>query len=65
MQNQQLLMLCQRTLSGGNSNMVSSITAHKCGQFLAYGLNLLHSHLMIQDAKPKIIDGLLAPTFLM
>jgi len=59
MQHQKLLMVCWRSFFGGCSDIITTIFAHKGGQYCDYGLMLLHSPMIIWDARPNIIDDLL------
>jgi len=43
-------------LEGSSDNGIS-IFAHTGGPYFVYGLQLLHSPLIIQDATPKFVDA--------
>jgi len=57
MEDQTLLTLCGGSFLGGSNNIVTSIFTHKGSQYSNYGLLLLHSPVIIKDARPKIIDA--------
>jgi len=51
---------CWQSLFGGSCDIVNSIFAHKGGEYNDFGQMLLHGPVIIQDARPKIIDAPLA-----
>jgi len=50
---QKLLPLRWRSVLGGSSGIVISIFAHKGGQYFEHGLMSMHSHWIMQVARPK------------
>jgi len=44
---------------GGGCDIVTSIFAHKGGQYIDYGLKPMHSGLSVHDVRPKIVDAVL------
>lgn len=56
-QNQKSLMLLWRSFLGGSSNIVLGIFAPKGCQYCDCGWMPLHSAVIIQDAKPQIVDA--------
>jgi len=59
MHDQKLWMLRWRLFLGGGSDMLIGFRAHKGSQYCHYGLMLLRSSVIIQDARPEIWDTLL------
>jgi len=59
MQDQKSFMLHWRSVLGGSSDIMSSIFAHQGLQYYEYGWMLLHSPVIIQDARPDIVDALM------
>jgi len=57
MQDQTSLMLEWCSILGGGSDIISSIFAHKGGQYYDYGLKPLHSAVIIHDARQKIVQA--------
>jgi len=57
MQDQILLMLHWHSFSGGGSNIVAVLCAYQDGQYCDYGVILLCSPVIIQDARPEISDA--------
>jgi hypothetical protein len=56
MQLQKLLMLLWRSFLGGGSDIITNIFAHTGGSFCHCGLMMLHSPLIIEDARQKVAD---------
>jgi len=63
MQDQKSLTLHQRSFSGGGSDIITRVLAHKGRQYIEYGLKSMHSVLSVHDARPKIVDALVALIF--
>jgi len=59
MQDEKSLMLCWCSLLGGSIIIITTICAHKGGQYHTYGLMSLSSPVIIQDARPKIDNAAL------
>jgi len=59
MQDETSLTLCWSLFLGGSSDTVTDIIAHNGSQHHDYGWTFLHSHLIIHDARPQIVDILL------
>jgi len=59
MQDQKSLTLHWHSLLGGGGNIVTSMFAHRGGQYIDYGLKPKRSTLSIHDARSGIIDTLL------
>jgi len=59
MQDQKLLTVRWHWFLGGGSNMVVVPFAYKGGQYCRYGLMLLRSPVIIQDARPEICHATL------
>lgn len=53
---QKLLMLLWRSFLGGGSDIITNIFAHTGGSFCHCGLMMLHSPLIIEDARQKVAD---------
>jgi len=56
------LMLRWRWVSCESNAVFANLFAYEGCQNIGYGLMLLHSPLIIQDARPKIIDAPLTTT---
>jgi len=63
MQAQKSLTPRWRLFLGGSSLISTTIFAYKGGQYCNYGSMPLHSHWIIQNARPKIIDAPLTLIF--
>jgi len=50
-------MLHWCSLLAGNCNIITTTFAHKGGQYWHYVLMLVHSPVIMDDARPKIIDA--------
>jgi len=48
---------------GGTRDIIVSSFANKCGRQFHYEVTLLYIPLIIQDARPKIVDALLTLIF--
>ena len=65
MQDQKSLTLRWRWFLEGIRDILPSIFVYKGSQYYDYGITLLHSHLIIQDATPNNIDARLLLIFTM
>jgi len=63
MQDKKSLTLWWRSCLDGGSDIVSVTFAHNDSQYFDYGLMSLHSPLIIQDARPQVIDAPLTLIF--
>jgi len=62
-EDQKLLELHWHSLLWGGTNIVNTIFAHNGGQHFDCRFMLLHSSLVIEDARPEIVDGPLTLIF--
>jgi hypothetical protein len=57
MQNQKWLTLHWHSFLEGDNDIVAGHCAHKCSRYFDYGLTLLHSPGIVQDARQEIGDA--------
>jgi len=57
MQDQKSLTLCGRSFSGGGSDIINNIFANNGSHCCDYGLKPSHIPVIIQDARPNIVDA--------
>jgi len=57
MQDQKSLMIRRCSFSGGDSDVVAGLCAHKDGKYWDYSSIVSHSPVIIQDATPEIGDA--------